>query len=615
MRLILILILFIPLLAWWTSLLLGNRAEKQIAYLASGAALLQLLAGIVALVLWLFNDAVDTGIHLLTVYQSPDFDFSVDFFYNSLTAVYLLLSAFLILIVSVFSRFYLHRESGYKRYYNHLLLFHTGLTFLILAGNFATLFFGWEIVGISSFLLIAFYRDRYLPVRNALKVLSFYRMGDVALLCAIWFFHHLAHGQFDFVSGNTESNTEALPLGFALLLILAASIKSAQFPFSTWLPRALEGPTTSSAIFYGSLSLHLGVFLLLRTSVLWFDVPGAGTTLIVIGTITALLSNWTAAVQPTTKTQIAYASITQIGLMFIGLGLGWHTLVLFHLVGHAVLRTYQLLISPSSMNYLSHHQFYYYDPSRISFWNRLPERVRDSLYFISVKEWGIDGFWYHRLWRPIKHLSRSLHFIRRPAWLGFFMALPFVVAAISLRVLDLDVSSLDLLFQSMGLLGLVFVLIAWSERRSAVRAWLFVTLSQVFFMTSIVQEHPLDVMQFVLYGGGILLAFIMGYFALHRLDRIENGIGLNEFHGHVYEHPGLATLFLVSALVMIGFPFSPTFLGFDILFSKIGFHHPLLVATGFLTFVFLELSVLRIYARVFLGLHAKSYHEVAFRSS
>ena len=139
------------------------------------------------------------------------------------------------------------------------------------------MFIGWEIIGLSSFLLIAFYRNRYLPVKNAFKVLSNYRISDVALMMAMWMLHHLTHRNIrfdefsDVASGNiSKSGMVAFIAG---MFLLAAIVKSAQFPFSSWLPRAMEGPTSSSAIFYGSLSVHIGVFLLLRTHPFWESIP------------------------------------------------------------------------------------------------------------------------------------------------------------------------------------------------------------------------------------------------------------------------------------------------------------------------------------------------------
>ncbi|MFM8489560.1 MAG: proton-conducting transporter membrane subunit, partial [Bacteroidota bacterium] len=136
-----------------------------------------------------------------------------------------------------------------------------------------------EIIGITSFFLIAFYRDRYLPVKNALKVVSIYRVADVFLLLGIWICHHQFGQSLSFATwkqmfsdGVPLITEEPYKVIVPLLFLVVALVKSAQLPFSSWLPRAMEGPTTSSAIFYGSLSVHIGVFLLLRTYPLWGDI-------------------------------------------------------------------------------------------------------------------------------------------------------------------------------------------------------------------------------------------------------------------------------------------------------------------------------------------------------
>jgi NADH:ubiquinone oxidoreductase subunit 5 (subunit L)/multisubunit Na+/H+ antiporter MnhA subunit len=160
----------------------------------------------------------------------------------------------------------MHRDEGFKRFFSIILLFAAGYNFIIFSGNFETLFVGWEIKGLCSFLLIAFYRNRYLPVKNAYKTITNYRISDVALILAMWMMHHLTHQNISYTELDQARDLAALThhTGMArfivCMFILAATIKSAQFPFTTWLPRAMEGPTSSSAIFYGSLSVHIGCF-------------------------------------------------------------------------------------------------------------------------------------------------------------------------------------------------------------------------------------------------------------------------------------------------------------------------------------------------------------------
>lgn len=211
----------------------------------------------------------------------------------------------------------MHLEPGYKRFFNTILFFYLGYNWTIFSGNFETLFVGWEILGISSFLLIAFYRERYLPVRNAVKVFTIYRIGDIGILAAMWASHHLLHENITFIKlMESESIAEILAnhhgaaIFIGLSLLIAAAAKSAQFPFSSWLPRAMEGPTPSSAIFYGSLSVHFGVFLLLRTYAIWENEWIVKAAIIMVGLLTAIVATLIANVQATVKTQIAYASIS-----------------------------------------------------------------------------------------------------------------------------------------------------------------------------------------------------------------------------------------------------------------------------------------------------------------
>ena len=236
----------------------------------------------------------------------------------------------------------MHRDGGFKRFFCTLLLFFLGYNLVVFGGNFETLFIGWEILGFCSFLLISFYRDRYLPVKNALKVISVYRLGDVCLMLAMWLAHHLFHQNITFNQLNDPGflngylvSQEGLFIFISVMVLIAAAAKSAMLPFSSWLPRAMEGPTTSSAVFYGSLSLHLGAFLLIRTYPIWENLPGIKIALIVLGIATSLIATAIARVQSTVKTQIAYASITQVGLIFVEVALGFHTLALIHFAGNS----------------------------------------------------------------------------------------------------------------------------------------------------------------------------------------------------------------------------------------------------------------------------------------
>ena len=226
-----------------------------------------LVAAIALLVQWLANGMSSVLVKGPVLYHAKESEFALTFFLDGYGLAYILLSTFLTGVILLFSRTYIHREKGFKRFFNILKFFYCGLMLVLLAGNLEVLFVGWEIIGVTSFFLISFYRERYLPVKNAVKVVSLYRVADISLLLGIWVCHHYFGRSINFaeVDGLNDPQPHIMAHGFYEFFIpatflLAAMVKSAQVPFSSWLPRAMEGPTTSSAIFYGSLLVHIGVF-------------------------------------------------------------------------------------------------------------------------------------------------------------------------------------------------------------------------------------------------------------------------------------------------------------------------------------------------------------------
>ncbi|HTF04802.1 MAG TPA: proton-conducting transporter membrane subunit, partial [Bacteroidia bacterium] len=337
MNQLLVLFILLPLAGFVLSLLFPRRSEKVISMIAIGTMGLQALLVLAFTTWWIIKGHPVLDIKQFIVYKTAGFEFFIDFYFDKITAVFAIVGSLLAFVVAVFSRTYLHREEGFKRFFNTIQFFFLGYCIIIFSGNFETLFVGWEIIGLSSFLLIAFYRDRYLPARNGLKVISFYRLSDICLILVMWLSHHLWHGNVTFAEfNNTAAVSEhfhAHPTTYMLIVFLllgSALIKSAQFPFSSWLPRAMEGPTTSSAVFYGALAVHIGVFLVLRTIPFWENVFAVKIVLIAVGLLTALVSTSIARVQSTVKTQIAYASTAQIGIIFIEIALGFETLALIH---------------------------------------------------------------------------------------------------------------------------------------------------------------------------------------------------------------------------------------------------------------------------------------------
>lgn len=618
MNQLLLLFIAVPFLAFLVTLFWQNREERPIGLIVRVTKVFSILLSLVMAGWWLQQGQVPVSYHLATIYRTEDFVFAFQLYYDEITMVFSIVGAFLFFLVATFSKYYMHRDEGYKRFFNIILLFAAGYNLIILSGNFETLFIGWEIKGLCSFLLIAFYRKRYLPVKNALKTVSYYRISDVSIMLAMWMMHHLMHQNISFAQLGDAKNMAVqtgqtgLAIFIACMFILPAALKSAQFPFTSWLPRAMEGPTNSSAIFYGSLSVHIGVFLLLRTHPFWEDMTWARTTIIVIGALTAIVATLIARVQPTVKTQIAYSSAAQIGLMFIEIALGFHWLVLIHFAGNAFLRTYQLLVSPSVLNYLVHHQYFHYTvPGQ-----KAVSKARAALYMLGIKEWNMDRFMFRYIWSPFKWLGRQFQFLNAPVFAvilaaaaGAFLVIGYSNPAIASSL----AKAMPVLLLS---LALVVILFAFASRQSARKAWFFLLTGHLFIIGALLfNAGHIRLVELIFYGSGVLAAWLLGYYCLRRIRAIDKDISLDQFHGYVYEEENTGLLFLLAAVGMLGFPVTAAFIGIDVLFTYVQSGQLGLIILLALCFLFIELAAFRILLRIFLGPHKKLNHPVAFRSS
>lgn len=618
MNQLLVLFIAIPFLAFLISLFWQNKSEKAIGKLVRLAKVLYILVSISFAVWWIANGLKPVSYHLATLYQTDHFVFAFELFYDEVTAVFSVIGALLFFLVATFSKYYMHRDQGYKRFFNTILLFAAGYNFIILSGNFETLFIGWEIKGVCSFLLIAFYRNRYLPVKNAFKAISYYRISDVSLMLAMWMMHHLTQQNILFSElGNAknlavQTGNTAMATFIVCMLILPAAIKSAQAPFTSWLPRAMEGPTSSSAIFYGSLSVHIGVFLLLRTHPFWEDMFWAKAVIIVIGATTAIVGTLIARVQPTVKTQIAYSSAAQIGLMFIEVALGFHWLVLIHFTGNAFLRTYQLLVSPSVLNYLVHHQYFHYTAPQ----QKPVSKLMATLYVLGIKEWHLDSMMFTYLWTPFKWLGKQVRVLQSKIVLTVV-----AIAGIAFFIFG-QLDKIELPFLATGLplvllsFALAVILFAFSYRGSAIKAWSYLFISHLFLIAAVLfnAEH-INTIEIVFYISGVVPAFLLGYYCLNKIRAIDNDISLNRFHGYVYEQENKGLLFLFSVIGLLGFPVTAAFVGIDVFFTYVHSDQYVLIGLMALCLLFIELSAFRILLRIFMGPHKKLDHPVAFRSS
>lgn len=401
-----------------STLLGAPLSESVIARCTQAAVVAGLSAALLILALMLSLDTRQVPIELGNWVSIPEqhFHFHIKFLFDRLSVPFAMLSFVLCGTVGAFASRYLHREAGYRRFFIFYALFLLGMIVSSLAGTIETLFLGWELVGLSSALLVAYFHERPAPVQNGLRIWSIYRVADAAFLIAAVAMHHLT-GAGDFAglmgAGPWPEGQAHLTSGQALLigalLLAAAAGKSGLIPFSGWLPRAMEGPTPSSAVFYGALSVHLGTYLLLRVS----PILQLSTTLcvlvVLLGLASAVLATLAARVQTDVKSALAFASLAQVGIITAEIGLGFRYVALIHIIGHACLRTLQLLRAPTLLrdyhtleNALGAHL-----PPQVPLWQRVaPRRWQRRGYRLAVERGGLDTWLNQAVVDPVLHCLR-----------------------------------------------------------------------------------------------------------------------------------------------------------------------------------------------------------------
>jgi len=408
-----------PLLAFFSlgTVMFLHRApgERWVARQVMGALWLSSGCAVATVFHWLSRPEAVRVIRLCPWFSSGESSFDVTLQVDPLSATLLLLTSLLTLLIGRFSVSYLHREPGFARFFLLLSMFSSGMLLLVGGGSLDMLFVGWEWVGLASALLIGFFHERSAPLDAGLRAFGTYRLCDVGLLAGLVLLHHQT-GTTEW-SSTSSPHLSALPAtALSLCLLLAAMGKSAQFPFSGWLPRAMEGPTPSSALFYGALSVHAGLYLLLRSEPLLEQAPLAKGALVVVGLLTAIHATVVWRVQTDVKSALAHGVLTQVGLMFVEVGLGLYTLALVHLVAHACLRCLQLLRAPSALRDVQARRAALQDtraPSIVTAHRLLPTRF----YRLALERFALDVLFERWLVKPVLRLGHRLDGAER-RWVG-----------------------------------------------------------------------------------------------------------------------------------------------------------------------------------------------------
>lgn len=373
----------------------GERLTSRLSLSAiSLSLLLALLADAMALLAGSSPGQIDYGRWL----ASGEYQFRISFLLDRFGLVMTTLVTLISLLMLRFSVNYMHREAGYQRFFMIMNLFVSGMLLIVMAGSASLLFVGWELAGVSSYLLIAYAFDRPTSTSNATRAFITNRVGDVGLITAIFLlFYWVGSVEWDrlFAASTGLSTLNADMLAGAFLL--AALAKSAQLPFSPWIARALEGPTPSSAIFYGSLMSHAGIFLVIRLEPLFIEAPGLLMLMLLLGLLTAVYGFLGSLVQTDVKSALIFSSTGQVGLMFFACGLGWFEVAAWHLVLHAIWRAYQFLHAPALLQLVSR-------PARpVASWLQRHRR----LYIATLQRFWLDQLIDWLLVTPTRSLAQD----------------------------------------------------------------------------------------------------------------------------------------------------------------------------------------------------------------
>lgn len=317
----------------------------------------------------LLNQVLNHGLSydgpLYTWLSVGDQTYSVGILVDSLTAMMLTVVTSVSLMVHIYTIGYMEHEDGYSRFFSYISLFTFMMIMLVMSNNFIQLFFGWEGVGLVSYLLIGFYFKKESATFANLKAFLINRIGDLGFLLGIglvlYYFGTLNYAEvfakLDSIAGITFFNTgwSAITV-VCLLLFVGAMGKSAQFPLHVWLPDSMEGPTPISALIHAATMVTAGIFMVARLSPLYNLSPTALSVIAIIGAINALFLGLLGLIQNDIKRVVAYSTLSQLGYMAVALGCGAYTVGIFHLMTHAFFKALLFLAAGSVIVAMHHEQ-------------------------------------------------------------------------------------------------------------------------------------------------------------------------------------------------------------------------------------------------------------------
>jgi NADH-quinone oxidoreductase subunit L len=583
-------------------LLFARKWSERSTYVISyWSCLLPFLATLAYTAIMINEGVAVRQIDLFSIPIAEHHSFHLIFIMDALSLTILFLTGPLSLIVTHFSHHYLHREAGHQRFFRTIMLFIFGLHLLSLAGSLTLFFAGWEIIGLCSFLLIAFYRDRTRPVKNAYRIYGLYRITDSGLLFGAIIGQVLWANADHFTSIFTQANMMKEYINplqitlLSLLLLLSAVGKSGQFPFLSWPARAMEGPTPSSAIFYGALSIHCGVFLLHRTYPLWSQSFAATILIAAIGLLSFFFATLIGRTQPSIKGQIAYSTVAQIGLMFTLLAFGFTHLVLIYIIFHALFRCYQMLTSPSSVVDVAKNLSHHHGPKEATIFDRLlPSHWRATKAIWAIQEGGLslsERNFFGLSFIKMKFLARKLACHKG-------VILMILLVSQGLAYWQHHTHWTQQFSYLLAAIDFIISLYCLTSTGSAKRIWGLFLIAQLCFISSsfLFDYHHMGT-GILFYTLSAIPGWLCGYLALNGLPDLP----MTNFHGLTHLNPKRTTFFMISMIILTGLPFSTTFWGEDLIFGELIGHAPVLLFFTSISIMMNGLISVRILTKVFWG--------------
>src|SRR5271169_316706 len=312
-------------------------------------------------VLYTWMGTGDSSLSYVTHNGTAEFHADAGFMLDPLSAIWLLFVTGVGMLIHIYSIGYMGHEGGYYRFFGYLNLFMFSMLTLILANNYALMFVGWEGVGLCSYLLIGFYFLRHSASTAANKAFITNRVGDAGFLLGMltiaWYFGSVQYSTINHLarSGRFQLGDPVITAA-CLLLFVGACGKSAQFPLYVWLPDAMEGPTPVSALIHAATMVTAGVYMVARSNALFVLAPNAMKTVAIIGALTAIFAATIGLVQNDIKRVLAYSTVSQLGYMFLALGVGAFAAGVFHVFTHAFFKALLFLGAGSVIHAMSGQQ-------------------------------------------------------------------------------------------------------------------------------------------------------------------------------------------------------------------------------------------------------------------